>query len=87
LYDFTKYNVTVPNNALELMLWAEADRMRNLRFDSARFEVVRSVVKNEVRQQAFDRPYGRFVGSTCGKPRFSGGRIRTASTAIRRTAR
>jgi predicted Zn-dependent peptidase len=61
LYDFTKYNATVPTNALKLMLWAEADRMRNLRFDSARFENVRSVVKNEVRQQAFDRPYGRFV--------------------------
>jgi predicted Zn-dependent peptidase len=61
LYDFTKFNATVPKNALRLMLWAEADRMRGLRFDSARFEAVRSVVKNEVRQQAFDRPYGRFV--------------------------
>lgn len=61
LYDFTKFNATIPKNALRLMLWAEADRMRGLRFDSARFEAVRSVVKNEVRQQAFDRPYGRFV--------------------------
>ena len=61
LYDFTKYNTTVPKNALELMLWVEADRMRSLRFDSARFENVRNVVKNEVRQQAFDRPYGRFA--------------------------
>src|SRR5215204_4922506 len=25
LYDFTKYNVTVPSNALDLVLWAEAD--------------------------------------------------------------
>lgn len=61
LYDFTKFTTTVPTNALELMLWVEADRMRNLRFDSTRFENVRNVVKNEVRQQAFDRPYGRFV--------------------------
>ena len=61
LYDFTKYNATVPSHALELLLWAEADRMRGLRFDSKRFEAVRDVVKNEIRQQAFDRPYGRFV--------------------------
>lgn len=61
LYDFTKYNATVPSHALELLLWAEADRMRGLRFDPARFEAVREVVKNEIRQQAFDRPYGRFV--------------------------
>ena len=61
LYDFTKYNVTIPSNALELILWAEADRMRGLRIDQARLDAVRATVKNEVRQQAFNRPYGRFV--------------------------
>lgn len=61
LYDFTKYNVTVPTHALELVLWAEADRMRGLRIDQARLDAVRATVKNEVRQQSFDRPYGRFV--------------------------
>jgi len=61
LYDFTKYNTTVPSNALELMLWAEADRMRGLRVDQSRLDAVRATVKNEVRQQSFNRPYGRFV--------------------------
>nr|AFK79193.1 peptidase PqqF [uncultured bacterium F42-01] len=61
LYDFTKFNATVPSHALELLLWAEADRMRAIRIDSTRFNPVREVVKNEIRQQAFDRPYGRFV--------------------------
>ena len=61
LYDFTKYNVTIPTNALELILWAEADRMRGLRIDQTRLDAVRATVKNEVRQQSFNRPYGRFV--------------------------
>jgi predicted Zn-dependent peptidase len=61
LYDFTKFNATVPRNALELLLWAEADRMRAIRIDPTRFHAAREVVKNEIRQQAFDRPYGRFV--------------------------
>lgn len=61
LYDFTKYNATVPSHVLELLLWAEADRMRGLRIDSTRFHAAREVVKNEIRQQAFNRPYGRFV--------------------------
>jgi predicted Zn-dependent peptidase len=61
LYDFTKYNVTIPSNALDVVLWAEADRMRALRIDQARLDAVRATVKNEVRQQSFNRPYGRFV--------------------------
>ena len=61
LYDFTKYTTTVPTNALELILWAEADRMRQLRFAQERLDAVRATVKSEVRQQAFDRAYGRFV--------------------------
>jgi zinc protease len=61
LYDFTKYTSIVPTNALELVLWAEADRMRGLRFSQDRLDAVRATVKSEVRQQAFDRPYGRFV--------------------------
>jgi predicted Zn-dependent peptidase len=61
LYDFTKFNATVPSHVLELLLWAEADRMRGIRIDSTRFHAAREVVKNEIRQQAFDRPYGRFV--------------------------
>jgi zinc protease len=61
LYDFTKFNASVPSDALELLLWAEADRMRAVRIEKERFHAAREVVKNEIRQQAFDRPYGRFV--------------------------
>ena len=61
LYDFTKFNVTIPSNALDLVLWAEADRMRGLRINQERLDAVRATVKNEVRQQSFNRPYGRFV--------------------------
>ena len=61
LYDFTKYNVTIPSSALDLVLWAEADRMRGLRINQERLDAVRATVKNEVRQQSFNRPYGRFV--------------------------
>ena len=61
LYDFTKYNVTIPSNALDLVLWAEADRMRGLRINQERLDAVRATVKNEVRQQSFNRPYGRFI--------------------------
>ena len=61
LYDLTKYTTVVPSNALDLVLWAEADRMRGLRFSQERLDAVRATVKSEVRQQEFDRPYGRFV--------------------------
>ena len=61
LYDLTKYNASAPSNALELLLWAEADRMSGSVVEASRFENTRQVVKNEIRQQAFERPYGRFV--------------------------
>jgi zinc protease len=61
LYDLTKYNAMAPSNVLELLLWAEADRMSGSVLEPARFENTRQVVKNEVRQLAFERPYGRFV--------------------------
>ena len=61
LYDFTKYTSMAPDGALALLLWAEADRMRGLRFSQERLDAVRATVKSEVRQQAFNRPYGRFV--------------------------
>lgn len=61
LYDFTKFTSSAPTTALPLLLWAEADRMRGLRFSQERLDAVRATVKSEVRQQAFNRPYGRFV--------------------------
>jgi predicted Zn-dependent peptidase len=60
LYDLTKYTSVVPSNALDLVLWAEADRLRGLRFSQDRLDAVRKTVKNE-EQQSFNSPYGRSV--------------------------
>ncbi|MEJ7809827.1 MAG: pitrilysin family protein [Gemmatimonadaceae bacterium] len=62
-FDFTRYPSRVPSHVLELVLWAEADRMRALELDPKRLAVQRDVVKNEVRQNADDQAYGRFVWS------------------------
>jgi predicted Zn-dependent peptidase len=59
-YDFTNYYQVVPANALELMLWAEADRMRGPVITQAELDNQRDVVKNEVRVNVLNRPYGGF---------------------------
>ena len=59
-YDVTNYFESVPSNALERMLWLEADRMRSLRVDDENLRNQRDVVKEEVRQNVFNQPYGGF---------------------------
>jgi len=59
-YDFTNYYQVVPKNALDLMLWAEADRMRGPVITQAELDNQRDVVKNEVRVNVLNRPYGGF---------------------------
>lgn len=58
--DFTNYFEVVPSNYLEVLLWAEADRMVNLNVDEASFNSERDVVKEEYRQSILANPYGRF---------------------------
>jgi predicted Zn-dependent peptidase len=58
--DFTNYFEVVPSNALQRMLWAEADRMRGLAIDSTNLDNQRDVVKNEVRVNVLNQPYGGF---------------------------
>ncbi len=58
--DFTNYYQVVPSNHLEVLLWAEADRMVNLNVDQASFSSERDVVKEEFRQGVLANPYGRF---------------------------
>jgi len=59
--DRTDYYETVPSNALELVLWLEADRMGFLlpSMTQQRLDNQRDVVKNERRQSVDNVPYGQ----------------------------
>ena len=59
-YDITNYFESVPSNALERMLWLEADRMRSLKVDDENLRNQRDVVKEEVRVNVMNAPYGGF---------------------------
>jgi zinc protease len=59
--DDTVYYETVPSNALELVLWLEADRLGFLppSMTQQRLDNQRSVVKNERRESVDNVPYGQ----------------------------
>ena len=59
-YDVTNYFEAVPSNALERVLWLEADRMRTLKVDDENLRNQRDVVKEEVRVNVLNQPYGGF---------------------------
>jgi predicted Zn-dependent peptidase len=59
-FDFTNYFQIVPAHALRRILWAESDRMRGLAIDTANVNNQRDVVKNEVRVNVINQPYGGF---------------------------
>ncbi len=59
-YDVTNYYEAVPSNALERVLWLEADRMRSLKVDDENLKNQRDVVKEEVRVNVLNQPYGGF---------------------------
>jgi len=50
----------VPSNGLERVLWLEADRMRALKVDDENLRNQRDVVKEEVRVNVLNQPYGGF---------------------------
>jgi len=60
MYDVTNYYEAVPSNALERVLWLEADRMRALKVDEENLSNQRDVVKEEVRVNVLNQPYGGF---------------------------
>jgi zinc protease len=60
MYDVTNYYEAVPSNAMERVLWLEADRMRALRVDEENLMNQRDVVKEEVRVNVLNQPYGGF---------------------------
>jgi predicted Zn-dependent peptidase len=59
-YDVTNYFEAVPSNALERVLWLEADRMRALKVTQENLDNQRDVVKEEVRVNVLNQPYGGF---------------------------
>jgi len=60
MYDVTNYYEAVPSNALERILWLEADRMGALKVDDENLRNQRDVVKEEVRVNVMNQPYGGF---------------------------
>jgi zinc protease len=59
-FDFTNYFEIVPAHTLQTMLWAEADRMRGLDITQDNLTNQQGVVKNEVRVNVLNQPYGGF---------------------------
>jgi predicted Zn-dependent peptidase len=58
--DYTNYISMLPSNALELGLFLEADRMRSTRIDEENLQNQIDVVKEEIRVNVLNRPYGGF---------------------------
>ncbi len=59
-FDFTNYYEVVPAHKLETMLWAEADRMSGLDITQENLTNQQGVVKNEVKVNVLNQPYGGF---------------------------
>ena len=58
--DYTNYFEELPSSALELGLFLEADRMRAVRLDDETLANQIAVVKEEIRVNVLNRPYGGF---------------------------
>lgn len=58
--DFTNYYETMPGNALELTLFLEADRMRAVRLSEETLRNQVDVVKDEIKLNILNAPYGGF---------------------------
>lgn len=59
-FDFTNYFEIMPSHKLETALWAEADRMRGLDITQENLTNQQGVVKNEVKVNVLNQPYGGF---------------------------
>lgn len=58
--DYTNYVESAPISALEPLLWLEADRMKTLDFSEKNLDNQRNVVKEEIRVNVKNQPYGLF---------------------------
>ncbi|VXC77261.1 Predicted Zn-dependent peptidase [Massilia sp. 9I] len=68
--DFTNYIETAPVSALEPILWLEADRMKTLDFNPATLKNQQDVVKEEIRVNVKNQPYGGFYWIDIGQHAF-----------------
>ncbi len=59
--DFTNYIEIAPSSAIEPILWLEADRMKMLDFNPATLKNQQDVVKEEIRVNVQNQPYGGFM--------------------------
>ncbi|HJW16753.1 MAG TPA: pitrilysin family protein [Flavisolibacter sp.] len=59
-FDFTNYFEVMPSHKLETALWAEADRMKGLKITQDNLTNQQGVVKNEVKVNVLNQPYGGF---------------------------
>jgi predicted Zn-dependent peptidase len=67
-FDYTNYVETAPISSLDAILWLEADRMKTLDFSEKNLANQRDVVKEEIRVNVKNRPYGIFYWTDlCGK--------------------
>ncbi|WP_101924733.1 MULTISPECIES: M16 family metallopeptidase [Luteimonas] len=58
--DYTNYIETAPVSALAPILWLEADRMKTLDFSAGNLKNQQDVVKEEIRVNVQNQPYGLF---------------------------
>jgi zinc protease len=59
-FDFTNYFEVMPAHKLETAIWAEADRMHGLAITQENLTNQQGVVKNEVKVNVLNQPYGGF---------------------------
>jgi predicted Zn-dependent peptidase len=59
-FDYTNYFEIMPAHKLETALWAEADRMKGLSITQDNLTNQQGVVKNEVKVNVLNQPYGGF---------------------------
>ena len=59
-FDFTNYFQIIPAHTVETILWGEADRMRGLNITQENLTNQQGVVKNEVKVNVLNQPYGGF---------------------------
>ena len=69
--DFTNYIEMAPVSALEPILWLEADRMKTLDFNPTTLKNQQDVVKEEIRVNVKNQPYGGFMWIDIGQQAFS----------------
>jgi predicted Zn-dependent peptidase len=69
--DYTNYIESAPVSALEPILWLEADRMKTLDFSPQNLKNQQDVVKEEIRVNVKNQPYGLFFWTDIARLAYS----------------